>query len=54
VSDLRTGRLFLSALRLDREPAADVRDEALSDLDAAVGGFLVFGGDAGRVRDLAG
>lgn len=54
MTELRSGRLFLSALRLDREPADEVREGALSDLDAGVGGFLVFGGDAGRVRDLAG
>lgn len=54
MSDLPTGRLFLAALRLDRQEPAAVRDSALAGLDAGVGGYLVFGGTASRVRDLSG
>lgn len=54
MSGIATGRLFLSALRLDRREPAAVREAALADLDVEVGGFLVFGGTASRVRDLTG
>lgn len=54
MSALATGRLFLPALRLDREEAPAVRRRALSDLEVGVGGFLVFGGTASLVRDLVG
>lgn len=46
--------LFLPALRLDRDPEEEVRREARRALEAGVGGFLLFGGRAGRVRNLAG
>ena len=44
--------LFLPALRLDRDPEAEVRREARRALELGVGGFLLFGGRAARVREL--
>ncbi|MDP2498810.1 MAG: glycoside hydrolase family 3 N-terminal domain-containing protein [Candidatus Palauibacterales bacterium] len=44
--------LFLPALRMDRDPEADVRREGERALELGAGGFLVFGGRAPRVREL--
>lgn len=44
--------LFMPALRMDRDPEAEVRREAERALELGVGGFLVFGGRAARVREL--
>lgn len=47
-------RLFLEALRLDREPVEAVRERAVRALSIGVGGFVLFGGEADRVRELCG
>ena len=44
--------LFLPALRMDWDPEAEVRREAERALELGVGGFLVFGGRAARIREL--
>ena len=44
--------LFLPALRLDRDAPGEVREEAERALEIGVGGFLLFGGRAERVRAL--
>ncbi len=44
--------LFLPALRLDSDTGDRVRSEARRALELGVGGFLLFGGEAGRARTL--
>lgn len=44
--------LLLEALRLDRWPASRVTDRAGAALEAGVGGFVLFGGEADEVREL--
>lgn len=45
-------RLVLPALRLDRWEPEEVRERAADGLALGVGGFLLFGGEAGRVAEL--
>ncbi|MFQ5745918.1 MAG: glycoside hydrolase family 3 N-terminal domain-containing protein [Gemmatimonadota bacterium] len=46
------GRVFLEALRLDREEAEAVRRRAIGALELDVAGFVLFGGEAGEVGRL--
>lgn len=52
MSPPRYGGLFLEALRLDRWPPEEVLPRARPALEAGVGGFILFGGEAGTVRSL--
>lgn len=45
-------RLLLPAIRLDREPLDAAAARALRQAEEGVGGFLLFGGSCGEVRDL--
>lgn len=47
-------RLVLPALRLDADTDAEVRRDAERALEVGVGGFVLFGGEAGQVRRLTG
>ncbi len=46
------GRLFLPALRLDREPLAVIERQAADALEHEVGGFILFGGRTSDVERL--
>lgn len=52
VSTLSAARLLIEALRLDHDPLDLIRRRAFAALELGVGGFLLFGGEAGTVADL--
>lgn len=49
-----TAELFVESLRLDYVGVDDALGEARSALDAGAGGFILYGGRAGEVRELVG
>lgn len=51
---VRPARVLVEALRLDRDPADVVRRQGRAAVELGVGGFVLFGGDAGEVGSLTG
>ncbi len=52
MTEERWARLFLPALRLDRQTLHQIRQSADLALDIGVGGFIVFGGEAAEVAEF--